>query len=169
MASYVADIDKPSYYVSPYYSDPVTTDNLIPRVRPYSGWASYKNNKSGQFNRSLCWTCAQAKSFPQAPGTYPLNIDNRPVIELPTESQQQQLNSEYQKYVQRRIENHPGQWNGYYVNYLNEQCGTVYPKRYVKGFWPDEQKQFTNTPPQSYTSYPDNSIDMTNSPRRCFL
>jgi hypothetical protein len=167
MASYVADIHKPTYYTSPYSSSDTTTDNLIPRVRPYSGWASYKNNKSGQFNRSLCWTCGQAQSFPQTPGTYPLNIDNRPVIQLPTEHQKNTLNKEYQQYIQRRIDNYPGNWNGYYVNYLNEECGSIYPKRYVKGFWPDEQKQVTNTPTQGFSTYPDTSIEMTNAPRRC--
>ena len=77
------------------------------------------------------------------------------------------MNKEYQQYIQRRIENHPGNWNGYYVNYLNEECGSIYPKRYVKGFWPDEQKQVTNTPTQGFSTYPDTSIEMTNAPRRC--
>jgi len=123
-----------------------TTDNLKPRIRPYSGWASYKNNKSGNFHRSLCWTCSQATGFPQTAGLYPLNIDNTPVANhSPTPDTIQQLQTRYDSYQQHRLSNHGGQWNGYYVNYLNDQCGNSYPRRYVKGFWPDEQKQVTNT------------------------
>ena len=124
-----------------------STSNLIPRIRPYSGWASYKNNKSGNFNRSLCWNCAGATSFPQTPGVYDLNIDNRPVrTDNLSNTQQQQLQDFYDQYQRHRLSNHGGQWNGYYINYLNTQCVHIPPKKYVKGYWPDEQKQVTYTP-----------------------
>lgn len=110
-----------------------------PVVKPYSGWASYRNNKSGNFNRSLCGNCLHARGYPQAAGTYPLNIDDTPWRKI-------ELERVYQPIDQERIDINTGNIGGYYVNYLNEQCKLVYPRRYVKGFWPDEQKIYTNAP-----------------------
>jgi len=132
-------------YTGPYMSQDVNADITMPRIKPYSGWASYKNNKSGQFNRQLCWTCSDFKGFPQTPGVYDLNIINTP-LPLPDYNKMRQANFNYLQYQARRMSNHPGAYGTDYVNYLTSECGFMYPKRYEKGNWPDEQLIYTNTP-----------------------
>ena len=107
--------------------------------------ASYKNVKSGQYNRQLCWNCADFKGYPQTPGVYDLNIVDTPLA-MPNYKAMAKADRNYQIYQSERMSNHPGSYDGPYVNYLNEECRSVYPKRYVKGNWPDEQLIYTNTP-----------------------
>lgn len=137
-------------YLGPYLNQDVTTDVLKPRIKPYSGWASYKNNKSGQFNRQLCWTCAGFKGFPQTAGTYDLNIVDTP-LPLPDYQAMALADKHYQIYQADRLSNHPGRYGSKYVNYLNTECGSLYPQQYVKGNWPDEQLIYTNTPARGCT------------------
>jgi len=131
--------------IEPYETQNFLATNLNPRIRPYSGWASYKNVKSGQYNRELCWPCKDFKGYPQSPGVYDLNIVDSPPA-LPDYTAMRAKDARYQLYQADRMSNHPGSYTGGYVNYLNHQCGSVYPKRYVKGNWPDERLIYTNTP-----------------------
>ena len=132
-------------YIGPYLSEDMPTSAVEPRIKPYSGWASYKNVKSGQYNRQLCWNCAGFIGYPQTPGVYDLNIVNTP-LPMPNYEAMAEADRRYQIYQARRMSNDPGTYSGPYVNYLNEDCGFMYPKRYVKGNWPDEQLIYTNTP-----------------------
>lgn len=132
-------------FIAPYYNQDIEATALDPRIKLYSGWASYKNNKSGQYNRQICWKCKDFKGFPQDPGVYDLNIVDTP-SPLPDYKAMADADKLYQDYQRRRMSNHPGAYGTGYVNYLNYQCGNLYPKRYVKGNWPDEQLEFTNTP-----------------------
>ena len=132
-------------FVGPYASQDVNASILQPRIKPYSGWASYKNNKSGQFNRQLCWKCSDFKGYPQAAGVYPLNIVDTPPL-IPNYKVQEIADKNYQIYQAERMKNDPGSYGTNHVNYLNTTCGKVYPKQYVKGHWPDEQLLYTNTP-----------------------
>jgi hypothetical protein len=132
-------------YVGPYLTQDMPASAMDPRIKPYGGWASYKNVKSGQYNRQLCWSCADFKGFPQAPGVYNLNIVDTPLA-MPNRPAMNLADNFYQTYQAERMSNHPGQVGSGYVNYLNEQCGALYPRRYVKGYWPDEQLIYTNTP-----------------------
>ena len=132
-------------YLGPYLAQDVNASILNPRIKPYSGWASYKNVKSGQYNRQLCWTCGGFKGFPQDPGVYDLNIVDTPPP-MPNYPAMKRADEFYQIYQADRLSNHPGSYGSGYVNYLNTQCGSLYPERYVKGFWPDEQLIYTNTP-----------------------
>lgn len=128
-------------FLGPYLTQDVNADTQKPRVKPYSGWASYKNVKSGQYNRQLCWNCGDFKGFPQTPGVYDLNIVDTP-IPLPNQRAMNQADLHYQIYQAQRLRNSSGN-----CNYLNDNCsGKIYPKRYVKGNWPDEQLIYTNTP-----------------------
>jgi len=136
---------KDGMLIGPYQAQNFLATDLNPRIKPYSGWASYKNVKSGQYNRELCWPCKDFKGYPQTPGVFDLNIVNSPPA-LPNYAEMQRKDTEYQIYQAERMENHPGSYGGEYVNYLNNQCGYLYPKRYVKGYWPDEQLIYTNTP-----------------------
>lgn len=145
MSTFVANLPKPLMYKTPYLNQEITTDTTIPRIKPYSGWASYKNVKSGQYNRQLCWTCGDFKGFPQTPGVYNLNIVDTPLL-VPDYPAMKVADKHYQMYQARRMSNHPGSYGSDYVNYLNNQCGSLYPKQYVKGNWPDEQLIYTNTP-----------------------
>jgi hypothetical protein len=128
-----------------------------PRVKAYTGWASYKNVKSGQYNRQLCGECLSYKGFPQDAGVYNLNISNTPPPP-PNYAAMQRVNEFYQIYQADRMNNQPlgnalsanglpaGAYGSKYVNYLNAQSGSLYPQQYVKGYWPDEQLEFTSTP-----------------------
>lgn len=140
--------------IKPYLAQSVYATELNPRIKPYSGWASYKNVKSGQYNRQLCWPCNNFKGFPQTPGVFDLNIVNSPPA-LPDFAAQRAADEQYQIYQAERMRNHPGKYGTGYVNYLNHQCGSVYPKRYVKGNWPDEQLVVTNTPVNGCHTVPD--------------
>lgn len=132
-------------YLGPYLNQDINATIEEPRIKPYSGWASYKNVKSGQYNRQLCWTCAGFKGYPQTPGLYDLNIVDTPPP-MPNYPAMAKADDHYQIYQAERLQNHPGHYGSWYVNYLNEECGSLYPKRYVKGNWPDEQLIYTNTP-----------------------
>ncbi len=125
-----------SSYVPPtqYVSD------TWPRILPYSGWASYKNVKSGLYNRPICTPCVHQKGFMQAPGTFPINYDNRPSAPPFGLSRQERnfQNDVYANYQDRRMSLHPNSYYGY-SNYFNTDCASAYPKRYIKGSWPDEQ------------------------------
>ena len=119
------------------------------RIKSYNGWANYYNVKSGDYNRQKCWKCGDLKGFPQTPGLYNLNIVNppQPTNNYITSQNLQTLQNSYNKLIQSmRMANDPGSYSGPYVNYLNEECHSLYPKRYVKGNWPDEQLIYTNTP-----------------------
>ena len=61
-------------FIGPYLVQDMNASALKPRIKPYSGWASYKNVISGQYNRQLCWNCADFKGYPQTAGVYDLNI-----------------------------------------------------------------------------------------------
>nr|QBK87676.1 MAG: hypothetical protein LCMAC202_00120 [Marseillevirus LCMAC202] len=132
-------------FLGPYLVQDMNASVMKPRIKPYSGWASYKNVKSGQYNRQLCWTCGDFKGYPQTAGVYDLNIVDTPP---PMPDYQAMANADeyYQIYQAERMSNHPGSYGAEYVNYLNNECGALYPKRYVKGNWPDEQLIYTNTP-----------------------
>lgn len=131
-----------SYYVQ---QQDINASIMAPRIKPYSGWASYKNVKSGQYNRHLCWPCAGFKGYPQAPGLYDLNIVDTPPP-MPNYQAMARAHENYQIYQAARLQTHPGSYNSHYVNYFNTQCNSLYPKQYVKGNWPDEQLIYTNTP-----------------------
>ncbi len=131
--------------IDPYMVQDINAEVLMPRIKPYSGWASYKNVKSGQYNRELCWTCAGYRGFPQAAGVYDLNIVDGPPA-LPNPQKWKETDERYQRYQAARMSNDPGSYGSGYVNYLNNQCGALYPRQYVKGNWPDEQLIYTNTP-----------------------
>lgn len=118
----------------------INVDVFQPRLKATSSWANYKNAKSGNYNRQGCWACSNLKGFPQEPGVYDLNIVNQPPY-LPTLPQ-----GYSQEYQQRRMSNNPGSCNGGHMNYLNDQCGYLYPQQYIKGNWPDEQLIYTNVP-----------------------
>jgi hypothetical protein len=114
-------------------------------IAPYSGWASYKNVISGNYNRRLCWTCSTAKSFPQAAGVYPLNVTTNVTTNEPQSNNQ--LNNEYLLYQEARMSNNPGTVASGYYNYHNKERYNLYPRQYVKGYWPDESKgSVTMTP-----------------------
>lgn len=132
-------------FIGPYAFQDINATILYPRIKPYSGWASYKNVKSGQYNRQLCWTCKDFKGYPQTPGVYDLNIIDTPPA-LPDYYLMDVADRNYQIYQKRRMQNYPGRYGSDYVNYLTSQCGFLYPKRYIKGNWPDEQLIYTNTP-----------------------
>ena len=133
-------------FVSPYLSEDINAGQYLePKIKPYSGWASYKNNKSGQFNRQLCWKCHDFKGYPQSPGLYNLDINDKPPI-LPNYRAMKKADIDYQIYQAKRLSINPGSYGSDYVNYFNTQCGFLYPKRYVKGNWPDEQLIYTNVP-----------------------
>jgi len=124
-------------------SVPITFSNA--RAKPYSGWASYKNVKSGNYDRTVCNLCNDFKGFPQTPGVYDTNVVTTPPG-LPNPKFLRAVDNYYQVYQAERMQNNPGQMGGQYSNYFNTQCGNLYPKRYVKGNWPDEQLEFTRTP-----------------------
>ena len=153
MSSYVGHVGsvgnnhntQSNMYIGPYLVQDMNADILKPRIKPYSGWASYKNVKSGQYNRQLCWPCGDFKGFPQTAGTYDLNIVDTP-LPRPNYNAMKVADDHYKRYQHRRMQNHPGSYGTDYVNYLTTQCGNLYPKRYVKGNWPDEQLIYTNTP-----------------------
>lgn len=128
-------------FTAPFNPVDVSTDILLPQIKPYSGWASYKNVKSGQYNRQMPWTCGAMKGFPQEVGVYNLNIVDTP-LPRPDYAAMAEANLRYQIYQQRRMSNTPSTGS----NYLTQSYGTVYPKRYVKGNWPDEQLIYTNVP-----------------------
>ena len=125
-------------YLGPYLNQDINATVLTPRVKPYSGWSSYKNVKSGQYNRQLCWTCSGFKGFPNSAGVYDLNIVDTPPA-LPNYRAMANADFNYQIYQKTRMSNG-------YNNYLDSKCGSLYPRRYVKGNWPDEQLIYTNTP-----------------------
>lgn len=130
----------------PFFVQDQYAESMLPRVKAYSGWSSYKNVKSGQYNRTSCWKCHDFKGFPQTPGVYDLNIVDTPPRPDPTRAQQLAADKRYQVYQAVRMNNNPGRYGSNHVNYLNSQCGSLYPKRYIKGNWPDEQLIYTNTP-----------------------
>lgn len=124
----------------------VNVNILQPRIKMPGGISNYMNVKSGNYNRQICGQCLSFKGFPQAPGVYNVDINDMP-SSLPNyrELENQQLRLAI--YQAERMSNHPGSYrSGGYVNYLNTECNKLYPKRYVKGYWPDEQLIFTNTP-----------------------
>lgn len=145
MVDYVSNVHKNWIYangslVLPYAQNSGSPDipvpSLAPRIRPYSGWSSYKNVKSGDYNRALCWPCAKQQGFNQDPGVYPLNIDSRPPYRIP----QNYINwsqEDYDAYVKRRMDIFPGNIQSSYVNYFNNQCYQLPPERYIKT-WPSE-------------------------------
>jgi len=116
----------------------------IPHLKMYSGLSSYKNVKSGNYNRQPCWTCHNFKGFPQTAGLFDLNViqPNQQSYQLST-PKYYSMNSNRQAH---RLDNHSGTYKSGYVNYLNQEQTYLYPKRYIKGFWPDEQLIYTNTP-----------------------
>ncbi len=122
--------------------DRITTTELTPYLVPYSGWASYKNVKSGQYNRRLCWNCHSAKSFPQAVGVYPLNVAETPPWQT-TSEYVQGANAKYEDYQKHRMCNNPGVVGSGHSNWHNKERYNLYPKEYVKGWWPDEQGEVT--------------------------
>jgi len=144
MTNYIADIKEPGKHTKPFLVQEDTF--LSPRIVPYNGWDSYKNVKSGQYNRQLCWTCSNFIGYPQEPGLYNLNINYghlQPILN------DERLDNRYIEYQKRRLSNYEGvQQNGMYRNYLDSNnCNfKLYPKKYVSGNWPDQQLLYTNTP-----------------------
>lgn len=132
-------------FIGPYLPVEVNASILEPRIKASTGWDNYRNVKSGQYNRQHCWNCADFKGYPQTPGVSNLNIDDKPQP-LPDYKAMAEANEAYQIYQAERLSLDPGRYGTDYVNYFNTQCGSVYPKRYVKGYWPDEQLIYTNTP-----------------------
>lgn len=163
MAAHVASVGSCCNDFSTRYGLPTSYNmqdqkatSLIPRVTPYSGWASYKNVKSGQYNRHLCWNCSSAKGFPQSAGVYPVTTAN-PSISTMDPNYQRWVSKKYDIYQQARMCNNPNmeKYNvpkspystfDQYSNYHDTTCKKLYPKRYVKGNWPDEQLELTKTP-----------------------
>lgn len=140
-------------FLGPYLTQDVDASAVLnPRLKMNTGWSNYKNVKSGNYNRRPCWRCADFKGFPQAPGVYPLNIDNS-TPPLPNRAAMDIADQHYQIYQAARLSNNPGSYCGDYVNYHNNDCGFVYPERYVKGYWPDEQLIYTNVAKGSCTTF----------------
>jgi hypothetical protein len=136
-------------YMGPYLPQEMPASAMNPRIKPYSGISSYKNVKSGQYNRQLCWPCADFKGFPQAPGVYNLNIVDTPPP-MPDYNAMKLADFNYQIYQNRRMQNSSIIYNkkgeNVYSNYLDTCCGNLYPNQYVKGNWPDEKLIYTNAP-----------------------
>lgn len=142
MSSYVApvgklysnnDVYRYGLNAEQYEAQQHRTSDLQPRVKTYGGWASYKNSKSGQYNREICSQCAQMQGFDQSPGVYPIEYDHSrepPEFGL-YRNQKRQNNRDYETYQCRRMSIHPGNVFSNYNNYFNNQCGNIYPKRYV--------------------------------------
>jgi len=128
-----------------YPYDPTSQDVNPPNFVPYSGWASYKNVISGNYNRRPCWKCNTAQGIQQdIPGVYPLNIS----LKRPQEISQEQANERFRIYQETRMSNNPGIM-GINANYHNKERYNLYPREYVKGHWPDEQVSVTRTPVQN--------------------
>lgn len=131
---------------TPYFVPEPTMSSLKPRIKAYSGWSSYKNVKSGNYNRQSCGQCLGFKGFPQTPGVYDLDIvDTPPRV---NNSNNRNIDLRYQIYQAERMSNGIHGCNSGYRNYLDEQRYNLYPQRYVKGNWPDERLIYTNTPVQ---------------------
>lgn len=129
----------------PYFVQEPTMSSLKPRIKAYSGWSSYKNVKSGNYNRQSCGECLGFKGFPQTPGVYDMNIvDTPPTLGNPVTQGVADL--KYQIYQADRMSNGIHGCCSGYRNYLDEQRYDLYPQRYVKGNWPDERLIYTNTP-----------------------
>jgi hypothetical protein len=152
MSTYVAQLNQccnnfnyqRGMYMGPYLTQDIMTNVIEPRIKPYSGWSSYKNVKSGQYNRELCWSCKDFKGFPQDPGVYNLNIINTP-LNIPDYNKMKIADENYQTYQKTRMSNFSNINN--YNNYLmDNKCYYLYPKQYINGNWPDEQLIYTNTP-----------------------
>lgn len=131
-------------YNGPFFvQNDIPATALNPRIKPYSGWASYKNVKSGNYNRQLCWPCGDFQGYPQTPGFFDQNIVDSPVP-MPNVQQMEIADKNYIKYQRTRMQSNDSEFN---KNYLNgTTCSLLYPKKYVKGNWPDEQLIYTNTP-----------------------
>ena len=132
-------------FISPYQTQDISATAVQPRIKANSGWSNYKNVKSGQYNRTTCWKCDNFKGFPQTPGVYNVNIVDSPP-QLPNQQAMTQADINYQNYQRERINVKNGNCYSYYRDYLSEDTKKVYPKRYVKGYWPDEQLIYTNAP-----------------------
>lgn len=130
---------------SVYPVNEINVSKLEPRIKAYSGWSSYKNVKSGNYNRQSCWNCSNFKGFPQTPGVYNLNIVDTPPC-VPNPNTQVVDNIAFQIYQAERMSNGIHGCNSNYRNYLDEHQYDLYPQRYVKGNWPDERLIYTNTP-----------------------
>ena len=137
-------------FVGPYQPQDVNADSLLPRIKPYTGISSYKNVKTGQYNREIPWTCGSYRGFPQAPGVYNLNIIDTP-LQRPNMAVISAANEYYAMYQAERMRNDPGSYGisappTGYINYLNTEKYALHPLQYVKGNWPDEQLTHTNAP-----------------------
>lgn len=109
-------------------------------IAPYSGWSSWKNNISGNFNRRLCDTCKDSSCnaiLPNAPGVYPVN---RVAVKVEAEALSRQPEP-----VRRCVKN-PKNYS--YLDYPGRlEQGTPYkPVEYTRGFWPDEYLNTFNHP-----------------------
>lgn len=148
-----------------------------PRITPTwifpSNYHNFKNAKSGQYNRRTCDKCANFVGFPQSPGIYPITTGPPfATNEIPI-NYQKMVNAQYKNYQQARMCNNPGYpsilgegksgtmptfkpgtCGSYripgYSNYHDKTQVNLYPKRYVKGWWPDEQQDVTNIPRPEY-------------------
>lgn len=156
MSTYVNQVNPDTRIVAgmvtyPYNHDPTSDDISPPNFVPYSGWASYKNVISGNYNRRPCWKCSSAQGIQQdIPGVYPLNISLKRPQEI-TEEQAYILNERYRIYQETRMNNNPGIM-GINANYHNKERYNLYPIEYVKGHWPDEQISVTRTPVINYNT-----------------
>ena len=112
-----------------------------PRLKASTGWNNYKNVKSGQYNREVCWPCSKFPGFLGQTGTYPRYISNAPPA-LPNEQAIQNEKAALFAYEDYRMNQHTGSCS----TYLNDNVYKLYPKRYVKGNWPDEKLIYTNAP-----------------------
>jgi len=100
-----------------------------PQVALYNGWDRYKNAISGNYNRRVC-PC-RGYGFSQAPGIYDVQL--APAAE----------------YVEKPMSSYPKRVRDpRYVDYHTNMCfssptdwQTGQLKPYVKGNWPDEQRQ----------------------------
>lgn len=105
-------------------------------IAPYTGWSSWKNNVSGNFNRTLCDTCKGVceGKLPNAPGLYPINR-----VEVPP-SQFARCPSDTRKRI-------PNPKNYTYLDDPGVVLGAPYrPFKYERGWWPDEYLNTFNEP-----------------------
>ena len=107
-----------------YLNNNNTFSTPMPLLKKYGGLSSYKNVKSSNYNRHVCWQCHDFKGFPQTPGLYDLNV----VYPQPNVNNVEQTTIDnYKIYQTHRLSNHPGKYNSNYVNYLNYHCHHIHP------------------------------------------
>jgi hypothetical protein len=157
-ANFENDDRRYGIHTSPYLMNDI---RATPRVE--SQWAfpgtlsSWKNVKSGNYNRRDCWRCQNATSpVAQGPGLYPLHpVPPASYPEIPIQYQKD-ANKQYEIYQKVRMCNSTSNSCGFplppgYSNYHDKTQFNIYPKQYIRGTWPDEMQDVTRAPDPFHT------------------